>query len=112
MVIWPAMRTWLILLLAIVLPLKSMAAAAVSVIGSPLHAPAMAATDHTDAHCDGAGAEADTPQDRVCPHLAMLMLAPPMATLAAEERVARAASRPERAPPSVVLDVLLPPPTA
>jgi hypothetical protein len=29
-----------------------------------------------------------------------------------EQRVARAASRAERAPPSVVLDVLLPPPTA
>lgn len=109
------MRCVLILLLAIVLPFKAVAAAVVPIVGSPNHAHAPhAAAEH--AHCDGAAAavdaDADTLHEHACPHLAMVMLAANVPALEPLRGTPRVAAQSERAPASVVLDIPSPPPTA
>jgi hypothetical protein len=110
------MRRILILLLAIVLPFKAVAAAVVPIVGSPNHAHAPHAADAGHAHCDAAAAavdaDADTLHEHACPHLAMVMLAANVPALEPQRGTPRVAAETERAPPSVVLDVPSPPPTA
>lgn len=110
------MRRVLILLLAIVLPFKAVAAAVVPIVGSPNHAHTPHAAGAEHAHCDAAAAvvdaDADTLHEHACPHLAMVMLAASVPALAAQCGSPRVTAEAERAPPSVVLDILLPPPTA
>ena len=110
------MRRILILLLAIVLPFKAVAAAVVPIVGSPNHAHAPHAADAGHAHCDAAAAavdaDADTLHEHACPHLAMVMLAANVPALEPQRGTPRVAAEAEHAPPSVVLDIPLPPPTA
>jgi hypothetical protein len=109
------MRRILILLLAIALPFKAVAAAVVPIVGSPNHAHAPHAAGAEHAHCDGAAAavdaDADTLHDHACPHLGMVMLVARVPALEAPRGTPRVAAEAQPAPPSVVLDILLPPPT-
>lgn len=112
------MRRLLVLLIALVLPLKGAAAVVVPVVGKAGHAHAApgAAAQMVHAHCLGMSESSPSPaeplHDHGCPHLAMSMLPAQSAA-----PCARAASAPpvplaQLAPISVFLDVPRPPPTA
>jgi len=122
------MRPVLALVLAVVLPLKAVAAVVVPIVGTPHHGhavghPVQAATPeagdgasgHDHAGCPGSSDQspsgADTLHDHACPHLAMATIVPALPALAASERAPAAV--PRTAPPfvSIVLDLPVPPPT-
>jgi hypothetical protein len=125
------MRRALALMIALVLPLKGMAAVVVPIVGSPNHqhaahaqhaqvaqdGPAAGTSGHHTPHaaCEGSAevsqAAADTLHDHACPHLAMVMMAMAAPTLEPERRTPPPAVEPARAPASVVLDLPVPPPT-
>lgn len=116
------MRRLLLVVLALVLPLKATAAGVVPIVGAPEHAhvPAHAqvvaqAIDHAHDDCGAHAAEvpaaADTLHEHACPHLGMALVAPVPATLEAEHFVPRASSAFVAHFVSVVLDMPSPPPT-
>lgn len=115
------MRRLLLVVLALVLPLKAVAAGVVPIVGTPEHAhvSAQAATHATvDRSHDGCGAHAaevqaagDTLHEHACPHLGMASVAPQFATFEAEHFAPRPPSEVVAHFVSVVLDVPSPPPT-
>jgi hypothetical protein len=117
------MRRLLILLLAVVLPLKAVGAAVLPITGSPNHEhvahaheahPHQYAADHSG--CAGLSGEVDADanvaHEHACPHLAMLTLVPVLPVVEADRRTPRIEQRPTRPLTSIVLDLLVPPPTA
>ena len=113
----PRTRRLLRAALALVLPLKAVAAGVVAIVGAPEHAHvhaqvvALAAIDHAHGACGARAAQVpaagDTLHEHACPHLGMASVAPVSATFEA----ARFAPRAFVANfVSVVLDVPSPPP--
>lgn len=117
------MRRLLLVVLALVLPLKATAAGVVPIVGAPEHAhvpahvqvAAHAAIGHAHDDCGAHAAEvpaaADTLHEHACPHLGMASVAPVAATFEAERFAPRAPSAFVAHFVSVVLDVPSPPPT-
>lgn len=122
------MRRVLILLLAVVLPLKSVGAAVVPITGAPNHEHAVTAHAAAPAHetvphqhavdhsaCNGMSgtveADASLAHEHACPHLAMVTLVPALPVIEADRRTPRIEERPARPLTSVVLDLPVPPPT-
>lgn len=118
MVISRPMRRVLLLLLALVLPLKAVAAAVVPIVGSPNHAHVAHAADAQPmhAHCDGAAevvdADAGSLHDHACPHLAMVVLLRALPVIEPDRRAPGVGAEAHRPLHSVVLKIPLPPPTA
>ncbi len=116
------MRRILLIVLALVLPLKAVAAGVVPIVGTPEHVHAAAhapASMHAGAAHDGCAAHthevptpASTLHDHACPHLGMASMAPPLVTFESERCAPRAPSEFVATFASVVLDVPSPPPTA
>jgi hypothetical protein len=118
------MRRILLIVLAIVLPLKAVAAGVVPIVGAPehghaaahapgaLHAGAMHAHDGCDAHAHEVSTPANTLHEHACPHLGMASIVPPLVTFESEHFVPRAPSEFVATFASVVHDVPSPPPTA
>ncbi len=117
------MRRLLLVVLALVLPLKAMAAGVVPIVGAPEHVH-VAAHAHPSAHAligqahDDCGARAaevpaagDTLHEHACPHLGMASVPPPVATFETERVAPRAPSAAVAHFVSIVLDVPSPPPT-
>ncbi|MCS7100998.1 MAG: hypothetical protein NZL99_04785, partial [Burkholderiaceae bacterium] len=103
----------LLILLVLVLPFKAVAAAVVPIVGSPSALLAEMADAGAHGHCDSHGDQAVDPlHQQGCPHVAMLMLPAASPVIESGRRAPGVAPEAERAPPSVILDVLLPPPTA
>ncbi|GAB4482482.1 MAG: hypothetical protein OHK0044_31520 [Burkholderiaceae bacterium] len=115
------MRRLLIVVLALVLPLKAVAAGVVPIIGTPehahvaVHAAVQASADHEHDDCGAHAAKvhsaADTLHEHACPHLGMASVAPQLATFETEHFAPRAPSETVAHFVSVVLDVPSPPPT-
>ncbi len=133
------MRRVLILLLVLLVPFKSVGAAVVPIVGSPNHQHAVhshgvtlhgtgaqrdvhahgaaSAHDHAAAHagCEGMAASVDADGDRVhehaCPHLAMATVLPVVFTIPADRAPPLVDAVPARPLTSVVLELLVPPPT-
>jgi hypothetical protein len=115
------MRRLLLIVLALVLPLKAVAAGVVPIVGAPEHAhvPAHAAAQTTVAqkHDDCGAHAAEVPADRetlhehACPHLGMAFVAQSPATFGPERSAPRAPDTFAANFVSVVLDVPSPPPT-
>lgn len=117
------MRRLLLFVLALVLPLKTTAAGVVPIVGAPEHAhvpahsqvAAHAAVGHAHDDCGAHAAEvpaaADTLHEHACPHLGMAFVAHEPMMLEPERAVPRAYCEPAADFVSVVLDVLLPPPS-
>lgn len=112
------MRRLLVLLIALVLPLKSAAAVIVPIVGKPGHAHAApgAAAQSAHAHCigmtDASPPPAEPLHDHGCPHLAMSMLPARLASAPVQPASAPPAPQAQPARIGVVLDVPRPPPTA
>lgn len=115
------MRRILLAALILVLPLKATVAAVVPILGTPGH---VHVTEHgsargavayahegCEAHATGVPAPADTLHEHACPHLGMAFVAHEPMMLEAERSVPRAYCEPAADFVSVVLDVLLPPPS-
>ncbi len=117
------MRRPLLVVLALVLPLKAVAAGVVPIVGAPehvhvaAHGPVAAHAATGDAHddCGAHAAElpaaADTLHEHACPHLGMASVAPTAATFEQERFAPRAPSAAVAHFVSIVLDVPSPPPT-
>jgi len=114
------MRRLLRAALALVLPLKAVAAGVVAIVGAPEHAHvhaqvvALAAIDHAHGACGARAAQVpaagDTLHEHACPHLGMASVAPVSATFEAERFAPRAPRAFFANFVSVVLDVPSPPP--
>jgi hypothetical protein len=114
----------LLILLAIVLPLKAAAALVVPIVGAPAALAAaqpQAALEHHGAHVTADGAPApcccdqetqDRLHDHGCPHLAMAVVASGAVLLPVASPTGQSAQHVSPPAPSVVLDVPCPPPTA
>lgn len=109
----------LALLLAVLLPLKALAAVVLPITGLPQHRHAdhaievLAATPHCDADTDSdANAHPSTLHEHTCPHLGMASIPPVIFSLDIHHTHPRAEVCPALPPASVVLDVPHPPPTA
>jgi hypothetical protein len=121
------MRRALLLLLAILLPLKAIGAAVVPITGAPHHHHATShhlgghefagAAEHqvVRAPCSGMShdvdADAGVVHEHSCPHLGMLTLVPTFVLPQADRRVPAIEPRQSAPLRSVVLPVLVPPPT-
>lgn len=118
------MRRILLIVLALVLPLKAVAAGVVPIVGTPehvhaaahapgpMHAGAAQAHDGCDAHAHEVFAPASTLHEHACPHLGMASIVPRLATFEAERFAPRVPSEFVATFASVVHDVPSPPPTA
>jgi hypothetical protein len=123
------MRRILLIVLALVLPLKAVAAGVVPIVGTPEHVHAVAhapgpthaghvhagaahAHDGCDAHAHEVSTPASTLHEHACPHLGMASIVPPLPTFEAERFAPRAPSEFVATFASVVHDVPSPPPTA
>lgn len=116
------MRRVLILLIALVLPLKAVGAVVVPITGAPNHEHAVQAHDdapheHVVEHAACAGlssavdGDANLPHEHACPHLAMVTLVPAMPVIEADRRTPPVEERAALPLTSVVLDLPVPPPT-
>jgi hypothetical protein len=122
------MRRALILLLVLLLPLKAIGAAVVPITGSPHHQHHAAQSNGTGANeaspdhhptarsaCDGMAQDVDADSgvvhEHVCPHLAMVTLVPVFSLPEPDRRAPEIERRPVRRFSSIVLDILVPPPT-
>ncbi|MEW5882226.1 MAG: hypothetical protein AB1761_17515 [Pseudomonadota bacterium] len=122
------MRRILLIVLALVLPLKAVAAGVVPIVGAPEHvhtaahapgpmhaghvyAAAAQVHDGVDAHSHDASTPANTLHEHACPHLGMASIVPPLAAFEAGHCAPRAPSAFVAHFVSIVLDVPSPPPT-
>lgn len=116
----PRMRRLLLAVLALVLPLKAVAAGVVAIVGAPEHVHvhaqvvAHAAIDHAHDACGARAAQVpaagDTLHEHASPHLGVASVAPVPATFEAERFAPRAPSAFFANVVSVVLDVSWPAP--
>src|SRR5512134_1587010 len=115
------MRRVLILLLAVILPLKAVGAVVVPITGAPNHEHAVQSHEPAAHHavaehsgCVGSSAEvaadAGVAHEHACPHLAMVTLVPALPSIEADRGTPHIEERPSRPLESVVLDLLVPPP--
>jgi hypothetical protein len=116
------MRRLLLVVLALVLPLKAVAAGVIPIVGAPEHAhvPAHAqvsahaamsnAHDDCGAHAEAVPAAADTLHEHACPHLGMAFVALSLTSFEPDRSAPRVPSALAVDFVSVVLDVPSPPP--
>ncbi len=114
------MRRLLLVVLALVLPLKAVAVGVVPIVGAPwhlhvaAHTAAQVSVDLAHDGCDAHGAEVptagDAPFGHACPHVGMAFVAPAPAAFEPDRFAPRAPCARAANFVSVVLDVPLPPP--
>lgn len=120
------MRRALILLLVSILPLKAIGAVVVPITGAPHHHHAVeshgSAADNApvpehSAHsaCDGmsqdVGADSGVVHEHACPHLAMVTVVQVFSLPEPDRRAPEIEREPARPLSSIVLEILVPPPT-